>query len=348
MKIDERQKDTIVIEFTEDNLWSKNYPNLDEIEDEIFKYGYKIKPSQEYVNTKTKLVLFDNNGYYYTTTLGRLRKQQTPQFVGNRNPYSIDNIKIWTKNNRNEWEILSDKYINNEKLKLYNKQFNVYTEMEWHDFKCFSDGIKIARLKSRLTIEKVKENVSNKLPNIEVMSNKWETNIHKIKCKCNICENEFYSLYGNLMKGEGCPKCGVRKGENHGCWKGGITPLYNNIRGAMIQWKIDSYKKYNYKCDISRKKLKTNVIHHYHNYSDILEETLNLLNLDIRKNINDYSEKELNLIKEKCLELHYKYGLGVCLTEKLHKEFHSIYGQKNNTIEQYLEFKKFKLKEMNK
>lgn len=51
-------------------------------------------------------------------------------------------------------------------------------------------------------------------------------------------------------------------------------------------------------------------------------------------------------LKEKCLKLHYKYGLGVCLTEELHKEFHNIYGKRNNTLEQYMEFKKNKIKEI--
>jgi len=55
---------------------------------------------------------------------------------------------------------------------------------------------------------------------------------------------------------------------------------------------------------------------------------------------------ELNLINYTCIELHYKYGLGVCLCEKEHKLFHSIYGRKNNTKKQYDDFKAMRLEQI--
>ena len=38
------------------------------------------------------------------------------------------------------------------------------------------------------------------------------------------------------------------------------------------------------------------------------------------------------------MDLHFKYGLGIPLSRKLHKLFHKIYGVKNNTEEQFKEF----------
>jgi hypothetical protein len=68
--------------------------------------------------------------------------------------------------------------------------------------------------------------------------------------------------------------------------------------------------------------------------------------LPIYINISQYTQDELDILSKKCLELHYKYGLGVCMTKPIHKEFHILYGLKNNTPEQYEEFKKNKLIEL--
>jgi hypothetical protein len=68
----------------------------------------------------------------------------------------------------------------------------------------------------------------------------------------------------------------------------------------------------------------------------------------VYEQINQYTDIELKLIEDKCLELHSYYGLGVCLCGEEHKLFHSIYGYGKNTIEQYVEFKENRMKELNK
>lgn len=331
-----------------DNLWtSSNKVKIEKIEKVLNEKGLKLPFIQEYKDSKTRLVLEDIDGYRYSMNYGNIYKNyKTLQKFSTRNPYSIYNLKLWTMKYRSNWEVLSAEYPQNRMIHFYNKEYDINVCMRIDHYLKFQDGDKISRLKLRLSIEEMQQVIKNKLPNIIILKSHHDDINKKCTCRCIICHNEFKALYSNLTKGEGCPQCGLRKGENHGCWKGGITPLYNNIRSAMILWKVDSYNKYNYRCDITGEKLKSNVIHHHHNYSDILQETISILNMEIKKNISDYTLKELELIKNKCLELHYKYGLGICLKEELHKEFHSIYGQKNNTIEQYLEFKQNKLKEM--
>ena len=202
--------------------------------------------------------------------------------------------------------------------------------------------------RTRLNVDIVVNNLKQLNPNVLVLSNEYINARTPLKCKCLIHNEIFYNRYDDLRKGKGCHLCKGDKlsKENNAMWKGGVTPLHNYLRDKITQWKKDSLKNANYRCDITGIKDSSLIIHHLHNFSDILKETLELLDLPIYDSVNKYTEKELDNITNKCIELHYKYGLGVCLCEKEHKLFHAIYGVVNNTKEQYEEFKKNRLKEL--
>jgi len=93
----------------------------------------------------------------------------------------------------------------------------------------------------------------------------------------------------------------------------------------------------NYKCVITGKKF--NAIHHLYSFNKILKETLEELVLPIHKEINDYTSKEMNLIKDIIIKKHNEYPLGVCLCKEIHNLYHKIYGKVDNTPEQFEEFK---------
>ena len=159
------------------------------------------------------------------------------------------------------------------------------------------------------------------------------------------CGHEPNWIRPNAVKqGVGCPKCATENnsGENCNLWKGGVSPLAKHLREKINQWKKDSFKQTNYKCVITGVKGSV-VVHHLTGFNTILFETMETLNLPIYQTISEYTPEELKLIENKCLELHYKYGLGVVLSEEVHKEFHSIYGYGDNTPEQFKEFKQMKL-----
>jgi hypothetical protein len=167
-------------------------------------------------------------------------------------------------------------------------------------------------------------------------------NLH-IKCRCG---NLYYTSFGNFVQATNkngqhyCKKCKgeLSKGDLHFNWKNGISSIDNSLREQIKQWKFDSLKEANFKCCLSGSN-KDLVVHHLYGFSTIISDLFDELKLPIYQNLFDYSDSEMQLIIDKCIELHYKHGLGVCLTRDLHKLFHSIYGNRNITPEQFEEFK---------
>ncbi len=165
-------------------------------------------------------------------------------------------------------------------------------------------------------------------------------------CQCS-CENKTVvagsSLRNGVTQSCGCLQREIARsiiGSNHPQWKG-TTRIYAYLRNNIKIWKYDSMKNCYYKCIISNEKINWD-IHHLYSFSKIVDETIKLSGLPIYEEINLYTNEELKLLIDICLELHYKYGLGVCISKELHYEFHSIYGRKNFTPEDFYEFYKFK------
>jgi hypothetical protein len=127
-----------------------------------------------------------------------------------------------------------------------------------------------------------------------------------------------------------------RVGEKVGSWKGGRTPLRNYLLRQVSEWKLASAQAYNFRCSISGKEFEE--IHHLVSFSNILDEATNGAGVPL-KPILEYSEEELNMFVENIKSLHWKYGLGIPLTKKLHRYFHKIYGTDGQTTpENFYEF----------
>ena len=89
----------------------------EEVKKNIENLGYELI-SKEYKNNLTKLILKDKYGYYYVTSLDKLRSGHFPRIVDKVNPYTIQNIKLWCKLNNKSFELISEEYIRSDiKLK---------------------------------------------------------------------------------------------------------------------------------------------------------------------------------------------------------------------------------------
>lgn len=311
--------------------------------------------SKQYVNAKTKLecrCVVD--GYKWTANWNNLKSgfgcpKCGIRTLSKKQRLTIDEVRKRLNEINPYIEILSEKYINAQtKLNCRCKVDNHEWKATWNNL---SKGSGCPKCKATnnskrfsLTLNTVKNELERINPNIKILSDKYINNTSMLKCKCLIDGHEWKANWSNLQQGKGCPKCAVRNvsGQNCYAWKGGITPLYIYLRNTISPWKRDSFKKYNYRCAITGTN-KHLTIHHLYNFSDILEEVLKKTKLPLYQEIGKYTNKELRLLEDTCLQLHYKYGLGICLTRKIHEEFHSLYGRSNNTREQFEEFRQMKI-----
>lgn len=163
------------------------------------------------------------------------------------------------------------------------------------------------------------------LAQITSMNDEWRNKISNTRATNGLSKGENNPMYGTSRRGKDNPN-----------WQGGISELYQHLRRNLTQWKLDSAKDCNYECVLTG--LRFDDIHHLHSFHLIIEETLKELDLEVKELISEYSDIELTSLTDKCLEIHYRYPLGVCLTMELHNLFHAHYGYFNNTKGQFEEF----------
>lgn len=146
------------------------------------------------------------------------------------------------------------------------------------------------------------------------------------------------TTFESFKSGTRCKECFYDsiRGENSPFWKGGISQIQNYLRNGLYSWRKKSIQECNGKCVISGQPYEA--IHHLYSFDNILNNALKMLNIDFKKTIYEYGEEMLDKLKTLVKTLHSDVPLGVCLTEDIHKLFHSIYGYGSNTPKQFYEF----------
>lgn len=132
------------------------------------------------------------------------------------------------------------------------------------------------------------------------------------KCRCDCGEIKLSSISSlKYLKLQCCQKCRNYNGENNGNWNSKITNeerFFDRKNDPKFRkWKKLVYKKDNNTCQITGKT--GNICaHHLESWSS---------NKDLR----------------------YELANGITLLQSVHRKFHSLYGLKYNTREQFNEFK---------
>jgi hypothetical protein len=104
------------------------------------------------------------------------------------------------------------------------------------------------------------------------------------------------------------------------------------LRISIGDWRENSIKERGNKCVLTGEK--NFEVHHLYSFNSIIKDAL----IDLKIPMSDsYTGEELILIKNKVIELHENVS-GVCIRPDLHILFHQIYGNKDNTEEQFVQF----------
>lgn len=128
------------------------------------------------------------------------------------------------------------------------------------------------------------------------------------KNKCHSEETKEKIRKAHILRGTKPPVQHL-KGKESPSWKGGITPENNKIRNGtdISNWKKKVFKRDDYTCQKTKIKGGKLCCHHILNFAEYPD-------------------------------LRCKISNGITFLEEIHKEFHKIYGRKNNTKEQLIEF----------
>ena len=146
----------------------------------------------------------------------------------------------------------------------------------------------------------------------EEVNNK--TTRDKIEITCNKCGKTSNILVNNIRRFKGCKHCTVNIGKNHPRWNPELDDHYRTYKRRnkeLKKWAKLVKEKYDYTCDICKKRGGYLESHHLNGYASYPDSRYDLNN-------------------------------GVCLCKECHIEFHKTFGYFTFTSGDYLKFKKAK------
>jgi len=173
----------------------------------------------------------------------------------------------------------------------------------------------MAKRKTEKVTKQILNKKFNKLTVVSFSYIKNQKSYYKCLCECgNTTIIRSNTLQTGLAKSCGCMEHKGLKREKNPQWNHNLTEKERlesnrrNIKPEVKLWRKEILIRDNYACQLSKQKGGKLCVHHLFNWAD-------------------YPEKRFEL------------GNGITISEPLHKLFHRLYGTKNNTLEQFIEFK---------
>ncbi len=192
-----------------------NKRTRNEIETIVNSLGYLLL--DEYMNAHRKVVVEDVYGYRYDVYLDSLTDKRNKElnFVHKSNPYTLENISLWLKNNNKDCELCEGNvYIgcHNNNLKFYCFVCKEYFYMSWenifHDIPCAVCGGK--QIGNYNNLEYINPKLSKEWIDSEnglFPRDVTEFSTEKVLWECTLCKHQWWAFVYKRSSGRGCSKC---------------------------------------------------------------------------------------------------------------------------------------------
>lgn len=272
----------------------------------------------KYKNNREKFTIKNKIGYkadivFKTLESKKIKNGTIKTFFNRNNPYCLENMNLYCKLNRPDFEVIKINTDEKFKGKLavdVKHECGQMLSIRWANF---TSKTRPTKCKCNGNYTWTKENfefyVKEHHKDIELLSSlDGPAYLTDIKCKCKICGNEWTTKANQLTKKETyhCLECLRLSRINSDLTEEDRRNSRDNME--IKQWKRKVYEKDNFTCQCCKdQKSKPLNAHHKNSWNWDKENRFNVNN-------------------------------GITLCEKCHKKFHSIYGYGNNTEEQYKEF----------
>ena len=175
----------------------------------------------EYINSKQKTKfkclicgdIFESNYEYLKNATDRIGCSKCNQQRIKQQNHNIRYEKLLSK--KSDYVEIINFVLDSNTIKCRCKLCNEIYETSYDSLiqgsKHKSCSAKIASKSSMLTDNDIRKRLSIINKDIEVDFSNYENSKVKVKCKCKVCNNEWFSYPKNLIQGRGCPVCAVKK-----------------------------------------------------------------------------------------------------------------------------------------
>lgn len=302
--------------------------------------------SKEYISYDTPLLIKCKCGNIFERTLKKFSEGRTlcpeckKENIRKKYAFTLEEVKKIIS--EKDCEYISGEYLNNNsKLLIKCKCGNTFTKDLTHFRRgqshcptCGNNNLK--KSKTKYDLEKVKKELSKK--GYVVLDDKYDYRV-PINCLCKRGHNVKIKFTFYLRGESGCTICQYidQRGENHWNYQQGKSEVLDLFRKSIKSWKKKILERDNFKCCVSGETENLEV-HHIIPFMEIINIACKVTNIELKQNLKDYKKEEFDILLNKVLELH-TMEMGVTLTHKKHREFHSIYGNNNFKLEDFLHFK---------